>query len=69
MTKVSWFIQSRPCSHPPAKARPTFSTTSVVVDNVAIPTTTRAALPLWEVTPSGARMGMSSGRHEGSAAR
>ena len=38
-------------------------------DAVAILTTRRTALPLWEVTPSKARMRMPSSRHEGSAAR
>ncbi|EJT68074.1 hypothetical protein GGTG_14347 [Gaeumannomyces tritici R3-111a-1] len=55
---------------PPARSKLTFSTTSVVidVDVVAIPTRRRTILPLREVTPSKARMRMSSGRHEGSAA-
>lgn len=62
---------SHPCSRPPARSGPTFSTTSVVGDGdvVAILTTRRIALPLWEVTPSEARMRMPSSRHEGSAAR
>lgn len=67
-TNVSWPIPRRPCSDPPAKLRPAFSTTLVVVDVVAIPTTRRTATPLWEVTPSRARMRMSSGRHEGNVA-
>lgn len=67
---VRWLIPSHLCSRPPVRSGSTFSKTSVIVyvDDIAIPTTRRTALPLWEVTPSKARMRMPSSRHEGSAA-
>lgn len=72
-TNTSWPTPSYPRSHPPAGSGPTPDhpcNRPVVVDGdaVAILTTRRTALPLWEVTPSRARMRMSSGPNEGSAA-
>ncbi len=42
---LSWLMLSYLCSRPPAKTRPTFSTTSVVVD-IAVPMMEGAAVPL-----------------------
>jgi hypothetical protein len=53
-------LAGHPCSRPPARNGSTSSTTLVVVDGnvVAILTTRRTALPLWEVTSSKAMIAL-----------
>ncbi|KAL2139928.1 hypothetical protein VTI28DRAFT_4473 [Corynascus sepedonium] len=53
----------------PTESRSAFSKATVVGGDVTMLTTRRTALLLREVTPSEAKMGMSSSRHDGSAAR